>query len=78
MNTSGVDLHACCCVSPHMLRVFVYHFRDENEREARQKNTGQLAASAACTAHFEIQLTYAVFNRNGCLAGVFSASPLKT
>ena len=45
------------------------------ERRAK-KDTGQTAASAACHTHFEIQLTCAAFSRGGCLACVFSASPL--
>ena len=44
--------------------------------EARQKHTDQRAASAACSAHFEIQLMCAAISRGGCLACVFSASPL--
>ena len=42
----------------------------------RRKDTAQTAASAACNAHFETQLTCATFSRSGCLACVFSASPL--
>ena len=45
------------------------------ERRGR-KDTDQTAGSAACSAHFEIQLTCAVFSTGGCPACVFSASSL--
>ena len=61
-----------CCA--HLFTISEARLR-ERERRGR-KGTGQTAASAACSAHFEIHLTCAALNRGCCLPYVFSASPL--
>ena len=64
MNANGVG--------PHLFMLSEARVKEKRDR----KDTGQTAASAACSTHFEIQVTCAPFSRSGCLACVFSASAL--